>query len=310
MNSYETNQSFDACSQSTLHSACTDGDMGAVCDLILQRADVNIQDERGNEPLKYAILGGYSNVIECLHHAGATLSLESTIDLECKFCQSAALGNITHLKLLLEGRVSINSVDYDRRSALHLAASHGQIETVSFLLESGVDCTYQDRWGRNALDYAAQSGNDALQNELRLHGLMPSLNPTFQAEKRAKPSSPPRWASMGNIRQEPDRQSGPEHPMLRWKTCSDIKGLTAQHQRSGEGLWPASQAPACQNSALSARKRRNSCASFAASELEAAVLLALSRSAPQHPSPACTALAGRCGGVSAASSSGAAEGLL
>ncbi|XP_075110346.1 serine/threonine-protein kinase VIK-like isoform X4 [Nicotiana tabacum] len=48
--------------------------------------------------------------------------------------------------------VEPNLVDYDRRTALHLAASEGCVEIVVLLLEKGADVNSTDRWGRTLGD--------------------------------------------------------------------------------------------------------------------------------------------------------------
>lgn len=48
----------------------------------------------------------------------------------------------------LEKGVEPNLVDYDKRTALHLAASEGCEEIVVLLLEKGADVNSTDRWGR------------------------------------------------------------------------------------------------------------------------------------------------------------------
>jgi len=51
--------------------------------------------------------------------------------------------------------MNLNIVDYDGRTALHLAASEGQTVILRFLLQiAKVDQTIRDRWGRTALDDA------------------------------------------------------------------------------------------------------------------------------------------------------------
>ena len=48
----------------------------------------------------------------------------------------------------LEKGVEPNGADYDRRTALHLAACEGWTELVVLLLEKGADVNSLDRWGR------------------------------------------------------------------------------------------------------------------------------------------------------------------
>ncbi|KAB1671266.1 hypothetical protein [Gossypium barbadense] len=51
----------------------------------------------------------------------------------------------------LDKGVEPNGVDYDRRTALHLAACEGWIEVVDLLLEKGADVNSLDHWGRTPL---------------------------------------------------------------------------------------------------------------------------------------------------------------
>lgn len=48
----------------------------------------------------------------------------------------------------LDNGVEANLADYDKRTALHLAACEGCTEIVVLLLEKGADVNSTDRWGR------------------------------------------------------------------------------------------------------------------------------------------------------------------
>ena len=60
---------------------------------------------------------------------------------------------------LIPAGVSVNVADVDGRTPLHLAALHGNLATVSMLLDCGADFTLRDRFGRTAVDEALQSNN-------------------------------------------------------------------------------------------------------------------------------------------------------
>ena len=58
--------------------------------------------------------------------------------------------------------------DYDRRTALHLAASEGLLEVVKFLIdEAGADPSPQDRWGNSPLDDAKRHKHTAVESFLK-----------------------------------------------------------------------------------------------------------------------------------------------
>ena len=84
--------------------------------------------------------------------------LTKLADLEASaLLHAAARGDVPQTQGLIERGVDINSVDYDMRSALHVAAAEGHEQLVSFLLTNGADATIKDRWGRTPADEAKRS---------------------------------------------------------------------------------------------------------------------------------------------------------
>jgi ankyrin repeat protein len=73
----------------------------------------------------------------------------------CNLLQAAARGDVPHMRTLLEsGRTNVNFRDYDRRTALHVAASEGHLNVCQFLVERGAKVNRSDRWGGSPLDDA------------------------------------------------------------------------------------------------------------------------------------------------------------
>eukprot|EP00580_Thalassiosira_gravida_P018759 CAMPEP_0201671980 /NCGR_PEP_ID=MMETSP0494-20130426/31235_1 /ASSEMBLY_ACC=CAM_ASM_000839 /TAXON_ID=420259 /ORGANISM="Thalassiosira gravida, Strain GMp14c1" /LENGTH=883 /DNA_ID=CAMNT_0048153495 /DNA_START=588 /DNA_END=3240 /DNA_ORIENTATION=+ len=66
--------------------------------------------------------------------------------------------------------VDINKGDYDKRTALHLAAGEGHLDVVQFLCKRGADVNVEDRWGGKPLDDALQKGNERVAETLRKYG--------------------------------------------------------------------------------------------------------------------------------------------
>lgn len=71
---------------------------------------------------------------------------ENGCNLTIQFITAASNGELENVKKMLD-KVDINSPDYDKRTALHLACSNGHFEVVEFLVSKGADPEVKDRWG-------------------------------------------------------------------------------------------------------------------------------------------------------------------
>ena len=168
---HRNDERYASCISMSLHLVCADGNLQLAKALVARRADPNLKDRWGNEPLKYAMREGNAEMVEFLEQAGALCSNKSRVDLSYKYCRSAAEGDIQTMRRLLAGKVSIDAVDYDHKSALQLAASNGQDNVVKFLVAARADVNYQDSWSKTAMDHAVQGGHFSVQEILRRAGV-------------------------------------------------------------------------------------------------------------------------------------------
>ncbi|XP_040893834.1 glutaminase liver isoform, mitochondrial isoform X1 [Toxotes jaculatrix] len=78
---------------------------------------------------------------------------------------AAFRGDVQSLRRYFLSGVDVNAVDYDGRSALHVAAAEGHIEVICFLLENtGANPALKDRWGSSPLQEARRHNrNSAVQ---------------------------------------------------------------------------------------------------------------------------------------------------
>ena len=90
--------------------------------------------------------------------------------LGCSFLHQLALGNQSDLEDLIEERPSlVNFRDYDRRTALHIAAAEGHVEICRHLIKNGARVNRADRWGGFPLDDAHRNQRIEVVNLLREH---------------------------------------------------------------------------------------------------------------------------------------------
>jgi ankyrin repeat protein len=87
-----------------------------------------------------------------------------------QFCSAASRGEIQKLKRALRNGVHIDETDTNGRTALHCAASEGQLECVRFLLDSSASLNIQDKYKNTPLNDAVRHQHDAVAAELRRSG--------------------------------------------------------------------------------------------------------------------------------------------
>ena len=85
-------------------------------------------------------------------------SSEQEMQLVTELIFVASTNQIAKVERLIE-QISPNCGDYDHRTALHVAASEGQLEAAKTLVSHGAHINIADRWGDTPLDSAALNGN-------------------------------------------------------------------------------------------------------------------------------------------------------
>jgi len=153
--------------RTALHLAASSGQLSAVQYLISVKANISPLDRWGGTPLLDAIRNNHSLVARLLKEHGGVVLLENA---SSEMCAAASAGNSLKLKLLVLCGVDVDSGDYDFRTALHLAASEGQLEAVDTLLNLKANANAVDRFGGTALDDATRKNNDHVAALIRAHG--------------------------------------------------------------------------------------------------------------------------------------------
>eukprot|EP00292_Cryptomonas_paramecium_P022112 CAMPEP_0113701302 /NCGR_PEP_ID=MMETSP0038_2-20120614/24489_1 /TAXON_ID=2898 /ORGANISM="Cryptomonas paramecium" /LENGTH=157 /DNA_ID=CAMNT_0000625159 /DNA_START=305 /DNA_END=775 /DNA_ORIENTATION=- /assembly_acc=CAM_ASM_000170 len=99
--------------------------------------------------------------------SGARKSLDPG---QINLLEAAAAGNVEELRKLLDQGASIEAVDYDKRSALHLACSEGHLNAVELLIERQAKLDAKNRWGHEPLQEAMVNGHKQVADCLSRRG--------------------------------------------------------------------------------------------------------------------------------------------
>jgi adenylate kinase len=142
-----------------LHVAASEGQLD-ICRLLVERgARINRSDRWGNSALDDAYRHRHPTVFQFLREHGAEFGSPSQAN---NFIAAASEGDIEEIKTLLEfGNIVIDQGDYDKRTALHLAAGEGRQDVVKLLCEAGANVNVSDRWGNRPFDDARVAPNGA-----------------------------------------------------------------------------------------------------------------------------------------------------
>jgi ankyrin repeat protein len=135
-----------------------------------------------NTPLDDAHRHRHGEVIEYLRQQGATFG---TLTQLPRFIQAASEGDLEEVRALLEfGNIDLDEGDYDRRTALHLAAGEGRTEIVKLLCEAGGNVNVEDRWGNRPLDDAEKAKKNAaeIMELLYRYGARSTKNPSLHED--------------------------------------------------------------------------------------------------------------------------------
>jgi integrin-linked kinase len=92
------------------------------------------------------------------------------------FLSFASRGDRVGLNLMLRQGISPNVQDYDKRTALHLAASEGHASIVELLVQYHADVNLEDRWHRTPLTDARLYGHRDICRILEVNGGKDCLN--------------------------------------------------------------------------------------------------------------------------------------
>ena len=160
----------DVNGRTALHCAASEGQLPTVRHLIDARASINVRDSYKNTPLNDAVRHKFDSVALELRKNGCLPITLPGYEMGVQMCTFAFEGDMDQLHRMIINGVDVNIGDYDKRTALHLAASQGHVDIVSFLIAHKAEVNVCDRLGFSPLVDALRHDQLAVQKVLRAHG--------------------------------------------------------------------------------------------------------------------------------------------
>ena len=150
--------------QPDIFDAAASGDLDIVKKLVGEQPElVNAYNVDGFQPLGLAAFFGREQVAEFLLERGAEVNSASQNSMRVMPLHSAAASqNLKIARSLLEHGADPNASQSDEFRPIHEAAQNGQLEMVQLFLEYGADPALPAANGKNASDYARESGNQGV----------------------------------------------------------------------------------------------------------------------------------------------------
>jgi TonB family protein len=132
--------------EAALLTAVREGRVDDVRTLLDQGTDVNARNEDGWTPLLFAAMGGHAEVVALLLERGADVNARSmrTEDGDSAVTAlilAARYGHADVVSALLDGGAEVNATSRNGLSPLEAAASGGNTEVVTLLVERGADAS-------------------------------------------------------------------------------------------------------------------------------------------------------------------------
>ncbi|KAK9804415.1 hypothetical protein WJX72_011623 [[Myrmecia] bisecta] len=152
--------------RTALMLACVDKHAPVVALLLSAGADTSLHDNLGNTALTEACKYGADECIDLIVKKNGQLGIEG-VRCAVQLCIAVFEHDLVLVNRYISAGADINASDFDGRTALHIAASDGHLETVRVLVEGGANIHQLDRWGHTAIDDAVAGQHTEVETHLR-----------------------------------------------------------------------------------------------------------------------------------------------
>uniref|UniRef100_A0A8D8UEG3 RING-type E3 ubiquitin transferase n=1 Tax=Cacopsylla melanoneura TaxID=428564 RepID=A0A8D8UEG3_9HEMI len=141
-----------------LQAASQNGHVEVIKILLMNKADVEIEDKDGDRAVHHAAFGDEPNVVELLANAGADLNARNK-RRQTALHIAVNKGHLSVVKTLLELGCHPSLQDSEGDTPLHDAISKKRDDMLTLLLDHNADIMLTNNNGFNALHHAALRGN-------------------------------------------------------------------------------------------------------------------------------------------------------
>lgn len=164
----KNNEKYQKSPQEQLFEAIQNGNLADVSDAIKNGADVNIENNFGDTPLRNAFLTKNLKIVKFLVEHGADIN--QTDNDGSTLLHVASLNGYLVVRFLVKHGANINQSDKNGHTPLHVAAQNGHLETVDYLVEHGADINKTNKDGKTPLDIAKIYAHQEIVDYLKSKG--------------------------------------------------------------------------------------------------------------------------------------------